>query len=737
METEIVSYIKEARQHGLTDQEIKQNLLDVGWEAEQVESSFGFVKLSDTSPAQISEIPDSPGPSHFAAQQPAVLEQPAQRPAQPATAQPMSPIAQKPAPAAETHPVAAVLPPNLTTVAQPPLQPKTQDLPPVAQRIMAASATLSDQHFEEPKKNKTWMFALIGLVVLVLLGAGGYFVYANLNPTPQKIWNNFLTAKSNNIASTTFAIIYTDPGVPDTSGTAKPFEFSVKSSDYIDATNTSTPVFSGDFDFGYKVLEQSGSIGVKAMYLDNTFYIDLSSITALVGSMGGQQISWVKFTQDDLKKLEAESPGGAPNQEQQDQLTKKLTADMKKFLKDKPIITATKLFGIESVSGQATYHLQNNFDKQQLKDFLKLIFDDEKAFATSTQNGDVDFDQALQMTNSAIDKIQVTAFETWIGKSDFKLYKFTLDLKFPALSALANSSLGGLNPLASAQAKSRDAKRLADMRQLASGLELYFNDHNGYPAGQNGVPQGMAPNYIGLVPTAPTPSDGDCSDYYNTYWYSPAGTPTTNNGLVVYPSYTYTFCFGQATGGYKPGLAKMTPSGIVDAQPCTGTAANCHKQQDTQQPNTATGPQPQGNLSMTFTYSDYNKKQNITAPQNATDLMDLVGGTLGQAQAMSEDAKRLADIRQLASAEELYFNDNNSYSNTLSELAPKYIGLVPTPPAAGGSCTEAQNAYSYTKLSVDYYKLTFCLGSATGGYGPGVHTLYPSGIDNNARPNVQ
>ncbi|MEO8065243.1 MAG: prepilin-type N-terminal cleavage/methylation domain-containing protein [Candidatus Doudnabacteria bacterium] len=36
--------------------------------------------------------------------------------------------------------------------------------------------------------------------------------------------------------------------------------------------------------------------------------------------------------------------------------------------------------------------------------------------------------------------------------------------------------------LSSARLKARDAKRIADVKQMMSGLELYFTDHAGYPS---------------------------------------------------------------------------------------------------------------------------------------------------------------------------------------------------------------------------------------------------------------
>jgi len=40
----------------------------------------------------------------------------------------------------------------------------------------------------------------------------------------------------------------------------------------------------------------------------------------------------------------------------------------------------------------------------------------------------------------------------------------------------------GLSTFTSSQAKSRDAKRKADLQQIGSALELYYNDYGQYPA---------------------------------------------------------------------------------------------------------------------------------------------------------------------------------------------------------------------------------------------------------------
>ncbi len=125
------------------------------------------------------------------------------------------------------------------------------------------------------------------------------------------------------------------------------------------------------------------------------------------------------------------------------------------------------------------------------------------------------------------------------------------------IGLLASVVLLALN---SARAKARDAKRLADLRQLASALELFFNDNNSYPTSTITVsgsaqPVGVTPNYIGQIPVAPAPADGSCDTTTNSYTYSPSGSSTAS-------SYTYTFCIGAVTGGYGAGTHSLTPAGI-------------------------------------------------------------------------------------------------------------------------------------------------------------------------------
>lgn len=104
---------------------------------------------------------------------------------------------------------------------------------------------------------------------------------------------------------------------------------------------------------------------------------------------------------------------------------------------------------------------------------------------------------------------------------------------------------------------------------------------------------------------------------------------------------------------------------------------------------------------------------------------------LNSAREKSRDAKRVADVRQLASALELYRNDYNRYPDTLQTLEPRYIGKVPVAPNPhdGTGCTVVTNMYQYTKTGNTSFNLVFCLGGPTAGYQAGVRILTEKGIE--------
>ena len=73
-------------------------------------------------------------------------------------------------------------------------------------------------------------------------------------------------------------------------------------------------------------------------------------------------------------------------------------------------------------------------------------------------------------------------------------------------------------------------------------------------------------------------------------------------------------------------------------------------------------------------------------------LSSIVLASLNTARQKSRDARRVADIKQIQLAMQLYYDASSTYPTALSELAPTYIATIPTDPVG-------QAAYPYERLN--------------------------------------
>lgn len=126
-------------------------------------------------------------------------------------------------------------------------------------------------------------------------------------------------------------------------------------------------------------------------------------------------------------------------------------------------------------------------------------------------------------------------------------------------------------------------------------------------------------------------------------------------------------------------------------------------------------------------------------------LSTLAVVALNNARQKSRDAKRVSDVKQVSTALELYFVDNNGYpvvatpGITLGDAshicfgtggfttvalcgATTYMGIVPSNPLPGGT------GYTYISADGSTYSITFTLEGPTGGLPLGLHTASPSGL---------
>lgn len=108
--------------------------------------------------------------------------------------------------------------------------------------------------------------------------------------------------------------------------------------------------------------------------------------------------------------------------------------------------------------------------------------------------------------------------------------------------------------LNNARQKSRDARRLSDVKQIQTALELYFNDAGAYPAALGTTIATTSVTYMNIVPTNPLPqADGASCSGFGNYAYA---TQLSNS------SYTLTYCLSGVTGGITAGPHTATPAGV-------------------------------------------------------------------------------------------------------------------------------------------------------------------------------
>ena len=181
------------------------------------------------------------------------------------------------------------------------------------------------------------------------------------------------------------------------------------------------------------------------------------------------------------------------------------------------------------------------------------------------------------------------------NKAGFTLIELLVVIAIIGL--LASVVLLALN---GAREKSREAKRLADISQMASAFELMFNDAAAYPTGaaylyapatptvggvlgigsglqafnvQNQTLYSLTPTYIGLIPTDPLPADnaanGTTCSGVAAVAVSPPLANTAGPSSYVYQAnalgstYTLSFCLGgSGSGAYAGGGHFLTPQGI-------------------------------------------------------------------------------------------------------------------------------------------------------------------------------
>ena len=494
MNQEIISYIQAARKEGLPDAEIKKNLLDAEWEAAMVEDNFTHLKALEHRP-QANKDED------FKAAPPIQ--------ASALSSKPLGLSQIMPSYNAPTLPQAGVNPANNNAGQSAPFY----------------------------KKKKFWA----SLIIFILLAGGAAAAYVFVYASPERVWKKFTELTQDKVLSSDFNFAYKDNsqatqddllGLPISN-----IRLEIGGKAYADTSDKQNPQSSSEVSYSFASGNTSFSTGFEYKLIGKKLYLNVGNnpfLEGIVSSLGkGKKIQWVVLDIGEIEKKAGE--------ESSEDLAKfkqifnaQYTEELKKIWEDAIFVKMEKYLGRESVNNKRTLHFSNSLDKEAIKNTFTAILD--KIINSFRDAGeeikDEDVNSVKMVINALVDKLEVKQFETWIGAGDFKIYKVKIVTSAPSVMSALQSTMG------SAQEKSKDAKRLADIRQMASALELYYNDKGRYPESKDGKPVGLDPMYIGIIPTAPIPPDGNCTDYYNQYWYemkpyaNQPGSPAMPNGSL-------------------------------------------------------------------------------------------------------------------------------------------------------------------------------------------------------------
>lgn len=156
---------------------------------------------------------------------------------------------------------------------------------------------------------------------------------------------------------------------------------------------------------------------------------------------------------------------------------------------------------------------------------------------------------------------------------------FTLIELLVVISIIGLITTVAVVALNNARMKSRDTKRVADVRQVQTGLEFYFVEQNEYPpAAAGGVTLGSASAamlsnggftaqgggtgtvHMGKVPAAPTPPVGN--SYVYEAWIDVVGGNACTAAVQTCVTYSIEFTLEGAVSSLGAGAHTANPSGI-------------------------------------------------------------------------------------------------------------------------------------------------------------------------------
>lgn len=294
---------------------------------------------------------------------------------------------------------------------------------------------------------------------------------------------------------------------------------------------------------------------------------------------------------------------------------KEIQQELEAMMKKHNLFEVTEVLTEKNIDGRQCHHYKIDFNRKAVADFIDELYDfliknTEKSLEDVKNNIEADksinsypFDTALTINDEMKDKIRnglkelVKIFkksdmEVWIDKEDHFLrkakYDFAVDFKDVDIEEIderikdafeikingemkysnINQDLNIEAPikyesifsyltdrLKEERMKARDARRLSDIKQTQTALELYYINKGAYPDNLEQLSEGQVV-YFSNLPENPKPNDNDCAEDFE-YDYQVSADKK---------DYKLEYCLGNKTANVPAGYNTASSRSIYEKE---------------------------------------------------------------------------------------------------------------------------------------------------------------------------
>jgi hypothetical protein len=373
------------------------------------------------------------------------------------------------------------------------------------------------------------------------------------------------------------------------------YKININQLNQFDQTDKNLTRFNTETAFKLILPSESYNLAFAAKGFDNKNYFQIKELPSFAENMlnsflrsGTSTLNlkdWWYLDKGEIEKINNNSPALIPIPTIKEEEILKVKLEVAKVLRESNLINIDTRFSDEKIGGRNCYHYQASINIENfsiaMKKILEIYKKELKASLPLFDVDENDIDKNVKNISAVIKDLQG---ELWIGKKDLNLYKISFHHEYdlsklnpskseiksqPMLFSIdytqefsdydkpliiqAPSDAQSITILleltmGNARRKSRDAKRISDIKQIQTALELYYNDNSLYPEST----KMLTPDFFSVLPTNPTPNDGICQADFE-YQYQ-----VINKG----EKYELKYCLGEKTGMIPAGLNTATPEGM-------------------------------------------------------------------------------------------------------------------------------------------------------------------------------